>query len=112
MAFATDASLVPELPPPYAKAATAARLTTAAGTTAQIQRGNEPRPPPLRVSTRFFGAWTVPGVRGARGVFAFFATRTGYGPDCRLAESLSARSHARAIPRRARTCGWRARSSR
>jgi hypothetical protein len=29
----------------------------------------------LRVSTRFFGAWTVAGVRGARGVFAFFATR-------------------------------------
>src|SRR3954447_3520955 len=86
MAFATDASLVPELPPPNAKAATAARPTTAAATTAQIQRGNEPRPPPLRVSTRFLGAWTVLGVRGARGVFAFFATRTGYGPNRRIAQ--------------------------
>jgi hypothetical protein len=30
--------------------------TTAAAPTAQIQRGSAPRPPPLRVSTRFFGA--------------------------------------------------------
>src|SRR5437764_15323371 len=97
MAFATDASLVPELPPPNAKAATAARPTTAAATTAQIQRGNGPRPPPLRVSTRFLGAWTVLGVRGARGVFAFFATRTGYGPNRRTAEPLSATVRARAI---------------
>src|SRR5437764_4326458 len=87
MAFATDASLVPELPPPKANAATAASPTTAAATTAQIQRGNDPRPPPWRVSTRFFGAWTVLGVRGARGVFAFLATRTGYGPVRRIAGS-------------------------
>src|SRR3954453_20317110 len=111
MAFATDASLVPELPPPNAKAATAARPTTAAATTAQIQRGNEPRPPPLRVSTRFLGAWTVLGVRGARGVFAFFPTRTGYGPNRRTADPLSATVRARAIRRRARTCGRGARSS-
>src|SRR3954471_13619636 len=99
MAFATDASLVPELPPPNAKAATAARPTTAAATTAQIQRGNEPRPPPLRVSTRFLGAWIVLGVRGARGVFAFFATRTGYGPNRRIAESPNRSARRRVLVR-------------